>query len=67
MMDEFRCSSQRIEKYLTIYDYLASRDADGLAELIWNDTHRRNVFASYDGTSGDHALAIIKAASRLPQ
>ena len=61
MGDEFETSRERIEAHPTIKGYLASRTADQLAELIWSEMHRGNVFGSYKGTVGDHSRAILAA------
>lgn len=61
--DEFQCPRERIEAHPTMLDYCKSRDTVGLARLIWDETHQRNVFASYKGTSAEHSRVILEAAA----
>lgn len=64
--DEFQSPRERKAAWSTMFGYCLSRDAGGLARLISDDMHRRNVFGTYPGTLADHARDIIEAARCLP-
>jgi hypothetical protein len=59
MSDGFFTPRQRLKAFPTFADYCAAQTRDGLARLIWDHDHQRNVFCSYPGTVGDHARTII--------
>ncbi|WP_313193136.1 hypothetical protein [Shinella zoogloeoides] len=61
MVDGFFTPRERIEAYPTFLAYCMAQTDESLARLIWDADHQRNVFASYLGTSGDHAKTIIEA------
>lgn len=61
MVDGFSTPRERIEAYPTFMAYCMAQSDDSLARLIWDADHQRNVFASYHGTSGDHARTIVAA------
>ena len=65
MADEFENGRERQEAYPTMDAYCQSRTADQLAQLIYDETHRANVFGTYDASNGQHAQSIIAAAARL--
>lgn len=55
---------ERREAYPTMAIYLKGQSDEGLARLIYDSWHRTDVFATYPGTSGDLAAAIIREAMR---
>lgn len=61
MIDGFSTPRERIKAHPTLAEYCMAQTDESLARLIWDADHQRNVFASYRGTSGDHALTIIAA------
>ena len=61
MIDGFATPRDRIEAHPTFTAYCMAQSDNSLARLIWDADHQRNVFASYRGTSGDHARTIIAA------
>lgn len=61
MADEFSCPRERIEAHPTMLDYCLSRSDEALVGLIVDAQYQSNVFATYKGTQGQHALDIIKA------
>lgn len=63
MSDNFSCPRERREAYPKMAEYCRAQDEDGLARLIWDTTHQRNVFATYSGTNGEHARAIVRSLS----
>ena len=62
--DEFVSRRDRLETHPDIASYLATRSEDELAALIWNQDYQRNIFGSYNGTVGEHSLAIIHEVGR---
>ncbi len=60
--DEFETQRERKEAFPTMAAYCRSRDDEGLARLIWDRLHQRNVFGTYNGTVGDYAMTIIREA-----
>jgi hypothetical protein len=65
MPDEFENARERGEAYPTMDAYCQSRTPEQLAQLIYDETHRANVFGTYFGSNGLHSQSIIAAASRL--
>lgn len=63
MSDNFSCPRERMEAHPTMVDYCRAQDESGLARLIWDSMHQRNVFATYSGTNGEHALSIVRSLS----
>lgn len=59
MSDGFLSPRARLEAFPTFAEYCSSQTRDSLARLIWDHDHQRNVFGTYSGTVGDHALTII--------
>jgi hypothetical protein len=66
MSDEFENGRERGEAYPTMDAYCQSRTADQLAQLIYDETYRANVFGTYMGSNGLYSQSIIAAAARLP-
>lgn len=58
--DEFDSPRKRRKQYPAIKDYFMSRDMHELARLIWDKTEQCNIFGTYPGTSGEHAMAMIE-------
>lgn len=61
MSDGFSTPRERVEAHPTLASYCMAQTDDSLARLIWDADHQHNVFASYRGTSGEHAMTIIAA------
>lgn len=61
MVDGFSNPRERIAAHPTFMAYCLAQSDDSLARLIWDADHQRNVFASYSGTSGDHARTVVAA------
>jgi hypothetical protein len=64
--DEFLSPRERIEAFPTMLEYCRSRDDEALMHLILPGHYQSNVFGTYRGTQGEHAMDIIRAI-RSPQ
>jgi hypothetical protein len=65
MADGYATPRERKEAHPTLEAYCAAQTHEGLARLIWDHAHQFNVFSTYSGTVGDHAMTMIAVLTSL--